>query len=272
MSQTNEPRLAVSTWSLHHHLGAPPITSPQDDSSAADVQLLLNLPSQLAEFGICGLEICHFHLPHRDAAFLAELRAELVKNGIEVNAFLIDGGDLNDPQNAARDQKWMESYLPVAAKLGAKTARVIAGQGAPTPENLAQSISALRELSAIATQNGVRLTIENWFPLTSTPAAVRQILESVENLGLCLDFGNWGGPAKPEKYDLLRQIAPLALSCHTKAFFKDGKIEREDFEKCLQMMCDVSFGGVHTLIYDSGGDEWAGLEIERAVAAPFLRS
>ncbi len=270
MSQNQTPRLSVSTWSLHHHLGAPPITGPRQASPIGDEQKLLDLPSQLAKFGIRTLEICHFHLPNRDATFLDELRHELVGSGVELWALLIDDGDLNDPQNAARDQEWIESYLPVAAQLGAKTARVIAGKGAPTPENLAQSIAALRQVQAVASENGVRLTTENWFDLTSTPDAVKQIVSEVDGLGLCLDFGNWGGPNKPEKYAMLRQIAPLATSCHTKAFFERGELRREDFEACLRMMREVGFSGPHTLIYDSGGDEWRGLELEREVVAGSL--
>ena len=270
MNPTNSPRLSVSTWSLHHHLGAPAISGPSDDNLAGNAQKLLALPAQLAAFRFQTLEICHFHLPSRDAAWLAEFRAELTRFGIEVWALLIDGGDLNDPQLAARDQKWMESYLPVAAQLGARTARVIAGKSAPTPENMAQSIAALRDLSHVANENGVQLTIENWYPLTSTPAAVRQILNEVEGLGLCLDFGNWGGPSKPEKYALLQQIAPLATSCHTKAFFDGGQIAREDFERCLEILRVANFTGPHTLIYDAGGEEWQGLRQELEVAKPFL--
>lgn len=270
MSQTPSPRLSVSTWSLHHHLGAPPITGPDADHLAGNAEKLLALPAQLAAFRFQTLEICHFHLPDRDAAFLAELRAELKRFSIELWALLIDGGDLNDPQHAARDQKWIESYLTVASQLGAKTARVIAGRGAPTPENIAQSVAALRELSAIGRELGVRVTIENWFPLTGTPAAVQQLMSEVEGLGLCLDFGNWGGADNPEKYDLLRQIAPLATSCHTKAFFPNGELAREDFETCLELMREVGFSGPHTLIYDSGGDEWGELAREREVVAGFL--
>ncbi|HEX8466129.1 MAG TPA: TIM barrel protein [Abditibacterium sp.] len=261
-------RLSVSSWSLHHHLGAPPISGPDREIAPFDGQKLLELPSQLKNFGIGTLEICHFHLPSRDDVFLAELRAELDRNDIELWTILIDEGDLNSPQHAQRDQNWIASWLPVAAKLGARNARVIAGKSAPTPENMAQSIAALNVLADEAETLGVGLLTENWFDLTGTPASTIELLEAMnEKLGLMLDFGNWKGASK---YDDLRQIAPYAKSCHTKAAFSDGEIDSEDYEKCLDITREAGFEGPYTLIYDSGGDEWAGLSVEREVVMPYL--
>ncbi len=261
-------RLSVSTWSLHHHLSAPLISGPERETAPVETQKLLALPAQIAGFGIETLEICHFHLPSRDDAFLAELKRELETNGIELWAFLIDEGDLNDPRNAARDAKWIASYLPIAAKLGAKNARVIAGKGAPTPQNQAQSIAALQELARHAESLSLRLLTENWFDITGTPATTLQILDALNGeLGLMLDFGNWKGAGK---YADLAQIAPYAQSCHTKAAFQNGQIDREDYEKCLEITKAANFQGPYTLIYDSGSDEWRGLEQEREIVLPYL--
>lgn len=264
-------RLAVSTWSLHHHLGAPPVSGPDSPDAVSESRALLELPAQLAAFGITTLEICHFHLPMRDAGFLTELRGELEAHGIELWSLLIDGGDLNDPQHTARDEAWIGAWLPVAEALGAKNARVIAGKGKPTEENLQHSVQVLGRLAQIAGTCGVRLMTENWFDLTGTPQSVSFLLEHFEGrLGLCLDFGNWGGPSRPKKYVELGQIARYAESCHTKAFFRDGQLDRADYERCLQLTRDANFVGPYTLIYDSGGDEWAGLSAEREVVLPFL--
>lgn len=261
-------RLSVSTWSLHHWLGAPPFFGPEASPSAWSGEKLLELPARLAAFGISTLEICHFHLPSRDETFLAQLRAELEAHRIELWSFLIDDGDLNHPQHAARDQQWMQSYLPVAAQLGARSARVIAGKGAPTPENLAQSIGALQTLANQAETLGLRLLTENWFDTTGTPASTLGILDALDGkLGLMLDFGNWKGEGK---YEDLAHIAPRAESCHTKAAFTNGKIEREAYLQCLEITRKADFGGPYTLIYDSGGDEWNGLSLEREVVEPFL--
>jgi hypothetical protein len=264
-------RISVSTWSLHHHLGAPSIYGPDSPAPAFESRALLELPAQLAAFGITTLEICHFHLPALDAGFLAELRGELERHGIELWSLLIDAGDLNDAQHAARDFEWIQNWLPVAASLGAKNVRAIAGKGAPTQENLTQSVVALKPLAQNAEANGMRLMTENWFDLTGTPEAVQFLLHELEGqIGLCLDFGNWGGPSRSEKYAELAQIAPYAESCHTKAFFRDGQIDRTDYERCLHITREAGFAGPYTLIYDSGGNEWEGLTAEREIVQPYL--
>ena len=263
-----QARLSVSTWSLHHHLGAPPFSGPLSSTPIHDGTLLLELPAKLADFGIQTLEICHFHLPALDENFLQNLRAELLKHDIELWSLLVDEGDLNGA-HAARDFDWIGSWFPVARTLNAKNVRVIAGRGAPTPQNLAQSIAFLRALSDWAQENELRLLTENWFDLTSTPESTIHVLEELGGkLGLCLDFGNWSGP---QKYENLARIAPYAESCHTKARFPNGEIERDDFEECLRLVHESGFRGPHTLIYDSGGDEWAGLSAEREIVARFLR-
>jgi hypothetical protein len=63
---------------------------------------------------------------------------------------------------------------------------------------------------------------------------------------------------------------PHARSCHTKARFENGTIEREDFVRCLDLTKKHGFSGPHTLIYDSGGDEWQGLSEEKAIVTQYL--
>lgn len=269
-----KPRLSVSTWSLHHALGAPDFTGPQDGHAVAVAAhsggelSLLDLPARISAFGINTLEICHFHLPARDAEYLSQLRAALEAANVELWSLLIDDGDITSPQNAQRDEAWISDWFPVAQQLGAKNVRVIAGKQATSEQTLKQSIAALQRLAQQAKSRGLRLTTENWFDTLATPASVLQVLDALNgDLGLCLDFGNWSGP---DKYDKLRQIAPRAQSCHTKAPFRDGKMDEADFRRCLQITREAGFAGPHTLIYDSGGDEWRGLAAEREMVAEFL--
>jgi sugar phosphate isomerase/epimerase len=133
---------------------------------------------------------------------------------------------------------------------------------------MAQSVEALNVLAEEAQKLGIGLLTENWFDLTGTPAAVVELLEAMQGrVNLMLDFGNWKGASK---YDDLKQIAPFAKSCHTKAAFQNGQIDREDYVKCLEITREVGFNGPYTLIYDSGGDEWAGLSTEREAVMPYL--
>jgi len=63
-------RLAISTWSLDGilHSGVP----------------LLSLPAQLVQHGITILELCHFHLPTTELAYVHAVREALQAAGVEL--------------------------------------------------------------------------------------------------------------------------------------------------------------------------------------------
>jgi sugar phosphate isomerase/epimerase len=269
------PRLSVSSWSLHRKLGQPPFYGvggaiAQVEAYNQGELALLELPAAVADFGIHTLEICHFHLPSRDAGYISELRTALADADVELFSFLIDDGDITHPVEGERDLAWMADWLETAAQLGSSCARVVAGKQAPSDASLALSIQRLTQLADKAEALGLRLMTENWFSLTSTPEAVRQIMEALEGrISLCLDFGNWKGEGK---YRDLAAIAPYAESCHTKAHFEKGLIDRQDYERCLEITRQAGFDGPYTLIFESPEpDNWEGLAIEKEVVLPYLQ-
>jgi sugar phosphate isomerase/epimerase len=274
MNDSVRPRLSASTWSLHRALGVTYPDSPgQPNSGPTETYgqgtiTLLEIPARLASMGIHTLEICHFHLPSRDNSYANELRDALNSAGVELFSLLIDDGDITHAEHSQRDLEWITRWIEIAGLLGARRARVIAGKAQPSEQAIERSISGLTQLAAYGATNNVRVMTENWHGLLSTPEAVRHLLEVVD-IGLCADFGNWGGPAK---YDNLAAIFPLAESCHAKcAFSAAGQPDREDFGRCLDLARAANFSGPYTLIYDgSGADEWAGLAIEREMVQPYL--
>ncbi len=274
---TNQsPRLSVSTWSLHRSLGRPAFYGPDRGlqipvaTHSGGELSLLEVPACIADSGIHTLEICHFHLPSREGAYLNELRGALEAAGVELFSLLIDSGDITHPDDGERDIAWMGEWIEIAGALGARCARVIAGKSAPSDEAMEMSRNGLQKLVARAEANGVRLMTENWFALLSSPECVLGLLDSLEGkVGLCLDFGNWKGETK---YADFLKIAPRAESCHTKAHFTAPReMDREDYVRCLDVVRDAGFSGPHTLIYDGpGDDEWEGLALEREVVRPYL--
>ncbi len=271
MTQTNgAKRISVSTWSLHRTLGRPAPYGPGGaPGEAGDGLALIDLPARLAAFDIHMLEICHFHLPRRDPAYLDDLAASLRDSGIALFSLLIDAGDMTDPVHGPRDVAWMAGWFEVAARLGAARARVSGGKSAPSDVALAASVAGMRTLADEAAANGLRLMTENWHATLGTPAAVLHVLDSLAGrVGLCADFGNWNGAAK---YASLTAIMPRAESCHAKAdTVADGGIDVTDFRRCVQIAEDAGFTGPYTLIYDGPhADEWAGLaQTRRMVEMP----
>ena len=278
-------RIMTSSWSVHRTLGqvmydwsdmnSPPVRAREQEAGGME---LLDLPRNLAERDIGMLEICHFHLPRVDEGYLGELRAELDACGIDLYSVLIDAGDVAhpDPQLRQLEVDWVRVWLERAAQLGAHCARVIAGDTSPIDNGpieddaaVCASADSLRALARCGRDLGVGVSTENFRPLGCHVGALGAILDRCEGeVGLCADFGNFKGP---EKYAALTAILPRATSVHAKAeFVEEGRMDRADFSRCLDLTQAAGFAGPYSLIFSSPGDEWQGLADTRAVVDTYL--
>lgn len=266
---------AVSTWSLHRTLGSyvadnptPPGSTSLRPSGTVAGTSLLELPGQLAAHGYDTVQICHFHLPHRDAGYLAELRAALAQSQIALDALLVDAGDLTHPTDADAHQAWIDRWIEDAEALGARRARIIAGQQPPTPDRLHESGRRLARLAADHPQ--IRIVTENWMALLPDAASVLSVLATAgDAVGLLVDLGNWTGP---DKYEQLAAIAPLAETCHAKCHHTaDGELESDDYRQSVQVLLDAGFRGPLALVYDGPtDDEWASLDAEHGIVSSLI--
>jgi sugar phosphate isomerase/epimerase len=270
MPQNASPTIAMSSWSVHRALGLFHPNAPDNDvagnareSWGPGTVTLMDLPAELARRGIDRLQLCHFHLASRDAAYLGEMRAALADAGVTLQTLLIDNGDITHPTEGGRDRDWIGRWIDAAAVLGAGSARVIAGKQKPTAETLAAAVAGLRELGRRGSAQGVRILTENWFDLLAGPTEVDSVLDRVDGaVGFLADFGNWKGAAK---YDALAAVLARAEDTHAKAHFgAPGVIDADDFGRCLAAATAAGYDGPYTLIYESAGDdEWGGVAIER---------
>ena len=271
-------RLALTSWSVHHSLGAPPIANhpadrhaiPQEALQGAALSLL-ELPAQLQDAGIGTLEICHFHLPTTDPAYLQELRAELDDASVELFSILIDTGNLTeaDPDRRAAEVDLIASWIDVAGMLGARATRVIAGQAPASDEAaLDLSIDGLRRLARHGRKRGVRVITENFRSLASTAAICNRIIDSLGGeVGLCADIGNFPGDRRVAEF---MAVAPRAESIHVKASYDSaGRLEPGQVRACLDASVAAGFEGPYTLVYDRGGDEWQGIARLKEVVEPY---
>ena len=266
-------RVSVSTWALHPLIGTCAPGRPGDTTTSIMAAQpgtidLLDVPALLNEHGFRTMELCHFHVPTTSDVYLKTLGSAIEDSGVELWSTLIDDGDINDPEFGERDCQWIEMWLDRAAALGSKCARVIAGKQAPTEENVARSIANLTRLADYAQKRGIQVLAENWFSTFSSPEIVSIALESLGGkVGLCFDFGNWGGETK---YPDLAAIAEFADSCHAKCNFCDGKPDVRDYETCLQITRETDFSGPYTLVYGEPGSVWESLNVQRDLVVPFL--
>jgi sugar phosphate isomerase/epimerase len=269
---SHSPVIAVSSWSLHRAIGrawwdAPDGADADKPAWGAGTLPILDLPAAVARHGIRRLQLCHFHVAHRERSWLEEFRAALADAGVMLQTLLIDDGDITHPADHRRHVDWNAVWIERAAILGARSARVVAGKQPPTADTIGRAASGLAELAAVGRSLGVRIVTENWHALLSTPAAVHAVMDRVgDDLGLLADFGNWSGP---NKYADLASILPRAEDTHAKAAFSaPGVMDVDDYGRCVDLAAAAGYDGPYTLIYDGpGDDEWAGIAEE----ATFVR-
>ena len=272
MPQNAIPDFAVSSWSLHRLIGTAYPDQPARPGDGVAVPTwgtgaisIMDFPADVKKHGFDRVEICHFHLKAGDNGFMRELRAALKASGVTLQTLLIDDGDISQASanDRERDMTWIAGWIDAAAELGAQSARVIAGKQKPSPEALQRSVGGLRVLARHGKNAGVRIITENWFDLTPAPGEVHFILDQLEGeIGFLADTGNWTGP---DKYDGLAAIFARAERCHAKASFDvNTGLNRDDFGRCMAAAQSAGYQGPLALIFADDGDEWEGLETERA--------
>ncbi|RAP73631.1 sugar phosphate isomerase/epimerase family protein [Paenibacillus montanisoli] len=272
--------LSVSTWSLHRLLGPLRFTAwnaetgkhEQSVQEQPQALTLLELPAELARRGYQAAEVCHFHFPSVEPAYLHQLREAFSAANLSFDTLLLDYGDLTseDAMKREEDIRFMREWIDIAALAGAKQIRIIAGDAKPDQdEAIRMSADALIELGRYATEKGVRVISENFKALTSTGSSCVKLLERVGDAAdFITDFGNFKYPTKYEEFAL---TLPRSVSVHAKAQYDgDGLPDREEFIRCLETVRTAKFNGAIVLIYDGPGDMWAGLDRIKEIVAEYL--
>jgi sugar phosphate isomerase/epimerase len=248
-------RWSVSSWSVRQPLGQVHFGDDPDhrllqrgDPAAAELTLL-ELPAAAAEHGVHTLELCHFHLPRTDDAYLAQLRQAADTAGVELYSILIDCGDLTHPgiaeRRAAVDR--IGAWVGVAGRLGVRGVRVDPGRSGV---NVDQTVEGLGVLLRVGDQVGIRVFPENWHSYGAEPHVLLQVLDRLgEGVGLCVDFGN--AEQGPDKYDTISRLMPRATSLHVKPRLDDhGRIDEVDLSRSLKIARANRFTGPASLIAD----------------------
>ncbi|MHA6483505.1 sugar phosphate isomerase/epimerase family protein [Paenibacillus sp. strain BS8-2] len=268
-------RLSISSWSLHRCLGPLYWTTWDDSSKTQSISLqeqpelmsLLDLPAEAASRGLSYLELCHFHFPTREEAYLTSLRSAFTNAGITFHTLLIDYGDISSPDPVRRDSdlSYLKGWIETAATAGAAAVRIVAGeQPAGDTEAIRRSALSLMELSRYAAPLGVRVVTENFRDLTSTVDSWREVLgETNGEVPTIVDFGNL---AKSEKEAGIIYGAPIAHTFHAKPEYLDnGSVNEESLTKLLVLAGSGNEEAPISIIFDRDGDMWDGIERIKAI-------
>ncbi|PGT77485.1 xylose isomerase [Bacillus sp. AFS040349] len=271
--------LSLTTWSLHRELGPLRWTYWDDIEKTQKTRIeqqpentkLVGLPSILEKQGFKSLEVCHFHFKNTENEYLVELRNAFKKSGITFHCLLLDYGDISSPDDERRksDIKFIKKWIDIAEKVEAKSIRVIGGEANPSDTAaLERSMDSFQQLIDYAEPKGVRVVTENFKSLTSTKENCEKLISSFnKKLGLTVDFGNF---EQGVKFDSIQALVPFAESIHAKANYDhNGLIDKEEFEKSLQILANCDYNGPITLVYDGPGNLWDGINEVKMIAEKY---
>jgi len=237
---------------------------------------LLDVPDAAHAAGIDQLDVCHFHFPRTDDAYLQAFHDRMAAAGVRLLTLLVDEGDVSAADPAARecDLAHIREWIDIAARLGARYVRVPAGEqeAGPEDDSVQYSAEGLSALARYAKERSVGLLTENWRPLAMSHDSLLAILDAADGkVGLIADFGNYKGP---EKYGVLRAILPRATTIHAHAmaaWVRPGTTDGGDLRRCLDLARGAEFAGPYVLIYDGDGqaDEWPGIARMAAIVREY---
>lgn len=272
--------LSLSTWSLHRILGplrwtmweAETGSHQTKEQDQPQILTLLELPAEAAARGYQAIEVCHFHFPSTEPAYLEQLRSSFQAAGVKFDTLLLDYGDLtaSDETKRLADLSLVREWIAIASLCGAKQIRVIAGEAAPTNEKALQiSAASLAELADYAASKDVHVITENFKSLTSTAeSSLKLLAKAGKGVGFITDFGNYHGTGKIAE---IGATAHLSVSVHVKPTYDEaGFPDKEELISYLNKVQEVGYTGAYVLIYDGPGDMWEGLERVKTIVEPFI--
>lgn len=223
---------------------------------------LIELPRLAAARGLTHLELCHFHFPARDEAYLTQLRHSFEAARVIFHTLLVDYGDISSPNPIRResDINYLKGWIETAHKAGASAIRIVAGeQPAEDEASIARSIEALNRLRDYAASKKVAIVTENFRSLTSTVRSWSSVVTGeAHSFGTIVDFGNF---APHEKEEGIRYGAPLAHSIHAKPVYSsDDEVNEEEFCHLLTILTETKCTAPISIIFDREGNMWDGIE------------
>lgn len=214
------------------------------------------IPEIYKQAGIPGISFNERYFASRDQAYIARLRAAVVKAGRVVVALQVDGNlAIADEAKRKEQIEHNKQSLRIAHDLGAPVMRVNTGgtskeESADSTVGLDRVIAALREMLPEARRLKVKIAIENHGGVSATADNILKMIKATDPkyVGALLDFGNFQGDGR---YDDISKLAPYALSTHVKVGKLDGRgeVTEYDLPRVLGILKKSGFKGSLSIEY-----------------------
>jgi len=205
-----------------------------------------------AKSNFAAVDLTGYYFPGHpdppDDGFLNEIKRKAYFYGLAISGTGIRN-NFADPseENRRKDIAHIRAWVKVAARMGAPTLRVFAGQELPDGYTRAEAtgwvVESLTECVECGKEHGVVLTLQNHANFLKTPDHVLEILERVDSdwLALNLDIGSF---RSQDPFAEIEQMAPYAVTWQIKEqmYFGD-KQTITDLPRIVEIIRNAGFRG-----------------------------
>ena len=212
-----------------------------------------------ADLPLDAVELTSYYFADTSGAYLDKLRAYAERkrrpvSGVPVgNTFTLK----DDARRAVEVQK-VKDWTARAARLGAKTVRIFAGN-LEKSDTLADAqkrvVDALNECCPVAERAGVILAMENHGGITDTAEHLLDLVRPVRSpaLGVNIDTGNF---RTADPYREIAAIVPYGVVAQVKTeIFPAGRPKEDaDLARVVRILKDGNFHGYAALEYEAAED------------------
>lgn len=226
-------RMAIMTLNFQRILKVPDVQDNPDRTLE-----LFNIGEMIADtYGVHKVEFQHYHLASTETSYLKSLRASLEKVKSRATQINLEFSGLNicAPQNRDRvlAVDLTKAFVDHAATLGAQ--RVMINQGAPTQDNKAAGIAALKLMVEYGKSKNIIVSVETRGSGQRRPQAPAE-----------------GPPPPPtsgkEAWTLLAEIIKGGGAWSNVDLGGASALDQEELHLCLKTMFPMTANTLHTRV------------------------
>lgn len=212
-----------------------------------------------ADLPLDAVELTSYYFAETTDAYLDKVRAHAEKKKLAISGVPVGNNFcVKDDTKRMVQVDLVKDWTARAAKLGAKTVRIFAGnleKGETLETAQARVIAAMEECLEVAAKHGVLLALENHGGITATPEQLLALVKPIRSplLGVNIDTGNFH---TADPYADVATIAPYGVVCQIKTEVSPagGKKAEADLGRYVKILKDANFHGYAALEYEAAED------------------
>ena len=220
---------------------------------------LFDFIDMAADWPVEAVELTSYYFAETTDAYLDKLRAAAVKRKLAISGVPVGNNFcFRDETKHNAEIVKVKEWTVRAAKLGAKTVRIFAGnleKGDTLEAAQKRVVAAMNECCEVAAKHGVLLALENHGGITATPEQLLALVKPVSSpaLGVNIDTGNF---KTPDPYADVAKIAPYGVVCQVKTEVTPTgkKTEEADLGRFVTILKDANYHGYVVLEYEAKED------------------